>query len=117
MKKMFLTAALFMAVCQFGYAQNTVDSTKVKPIVTEISKISKETKPGTVYGVTHKDKNKYTVSTPFGDMHFTTNNRGYYNLFGIEAQVTLVAPNVYHIASNIGDWELNVRRLTLTKKK
>lgn len=116
MKKVSFLVLFILGLIGANYAQSIVDSTNVNPVVKEISEISKQTSSGTTYGVTQITQNDITVKTPIGTYTVTKGQDGYYSVLGIKAKAVKRSNNKYAIKSNIGDWEIDVNKMTITKK-
>ena len=116
MKKVSLFVLFTLGLIGANYAQNIIDSTNVNPVAKEISEISKKTPSGTTYGVTQCTKNDITVKTPIGTYKINKEKDGYYSVLGIKAKAIKRSKNTYAIKSNIGDWEIDVNKMTITKK-
>ncbi len=116
MKKVSFLVLFTLGLIEANYAQQIMDSTKVEPAVKELSEISKKATPGTTYGVTQSTKKDITVKTPVGTYKVAKEGNGYYSIFGIRAKAIKHSNNIYTIKSNVGDWKIDINKMTITKK-
>ena len=116
MKKVSFLVLFTLGLIGANYAQAIMDSTKVEPVVKELTEISKKVSSGTTYGVTSSTENEITVKTSVGTYKVKKEEDGYFSVLGIKAKAIKHPDNTYTIKSNMGDWRIDVNRMIITKK-
>lgn len=95
----------------FANSNNTDVANAVKSVAEQV----KQAPSGTVYGVVENTKYHIVVKTPFGKYTIEKKDGGV-SFMGISAKLVSAKNGVYQVKSSLGNFSVNTRKGTITKK-
>ena len=113
MKKIMISLLMVVAATTTSFAKS--DNTDVANAVKGVAEQLKNAPSGTVYGVVENTKHHIVVATPFGRYTIEKKDGGI-SFMGMSAKVVNAKNGVYHVKSSLGDFTVNARKGTITKK-
>ena len=91
------------------------NNTDVANAVKSVAELVKQAPSGTVYGVVENTKHHIVVKTPFGKYTIEKKDGGV-SFMGISAKLVSAKNGVYQVKSSLGNFSVNTRKGTITKK-
>lgn len=113
MKKIMISLVLVVAATTTGFAKS--NNTDVANAVKSVAEQVKQAPSGTVYGVVENTKYHIVVKTPFGKYTIEKKDGGV-SFMGISAKLVSAKNGVYQVKSSLGNFSVNTRKGTITKK-
>ena len=95
----------------FAKSNNTDVTNAVKSVAEQV----KQAPSGTVYGVVENTKHHFVVNTPFGKYTIEKKDGGV-SFMGMSAKLVSAKNGVYQVKSSLGNFSVNTRKGTITKK-
>ena len=83
--------------------------------VKSVAEQVKQAQSGTVYGVVDNTKRHIIVATPFGKYTIEKKDGGV-NFMGMSAKLVSSKNSVYKVKTSLGNFTVNARKGTITKK-
>ena len=83
--------------------------------VKSVAEQVKQAPSGTVYGVVENTNHHIIVATPFGNYTIKKKDGGV-SFMGISAKLVSANNGVYQVKSSLGNFSVNTRKGTITKK-
>ena len=113
MKKIMISLMMVVAVTTTSFAKS--NNTDVSNAVKSIAEQVKQAPSGTVYGVVENTKHHITVATPFGKYTIEKKDDGV-SFMGMSAKLVSAKNGVYQVKSSLGNFSVNTRKGTITKR-
>lgn len=113
MKKIMILLLMVVAATTISFAKS--DNTEVPQAAKGVVERVKNAPSGTVYGVVENTKSHIVVATPFGRYTIEKKDGGI-SFMGMSAKVVSAKNGVYHVKSSLGNFSVNTRKGTITKK-
>lgn len=113
MKKIMISLMMVVAATTTSFAKST--NTDVANAVKSVAEQVKQAPSGTVYGVVENTKYHIVVKTPFGKYTIEKKDGGV-SFMGISAKLVSAKNGVYQVKSSLGNFSVNTRKGTITKK-
>ena len=113
MKKIMISLMMIVAVATTSFAKS--NNTDVANAVKSVAEQVKQAQSGTVYGVVDNTKRHIIVATPFGKYTIEKKDGGV-SFMGISAKLVSANNGVYQVKSSLGNFSVNTRKGTITKK-
>lgn len=113
MKKIMISLMMVVAVTTTSFAKS--NNTDVANAVKSVAEQVKQAPSGTVYGVVENTKRHIVVKTPFGKYTIEKKDGGV-SFMGISAKLVSAKNGVYQVKSSLGNFSVNTRKGTITKK-
>nr|WP_287576701.1 hypothetical protein [Prevotella sp.] len=113
MKKIMISLMMVVAATTSSFAKS--NNTDVANAVKSIAEQVKQAPSGTVYGVVENTKHHIIVATPFGKYTIAKKDGGV-SFMGISAKLVSAKNGVYQVKSSLGNFSVNTRKGTITKK-
>lgn len=113
MKKIMISLMMVVAVTTTSFAKS--NNTDVANAVKSVAEQVKQAPSGTVYGVVENTKYHIVVKTPFGKYTIEKKDGGV-SFMGISAKLVSAKNGVYQVKSSLGNFSVNTRKGTITKK-
>ena len=95
----------------FAKSNNTDVTNAVKSVAEQV----KQAPSGTVYGVVENTKHHIVVNTPFGKYTIEKKDGGV-SFMGMSARLVSAENGVYQVKSSLGNFSVNTRKGTITKR-
>ena len=95
----------------FAKSNNTDVTNAVKSVAEQV----KQAPSGTVYGVVENTKHHIVVNTPFGKYTIEKKDGGV-SFMGMSAKLVSAKNGVYQVKSSLGNFSVNTRKGTITKR-
>ena len=95
----------------FAKSNNTDVTNAVKSVAEQV----KQAPSGTVYGVVENTKYHIIVATPFGKYTIEKKDGGV-SFMGMSAKLVSAKNGVYQVKSSLGNFSVNTRKGTITKR-
>ena len=112
MKKIMISLMIVAAATtSFAKSNNTDVANAVKSVAEQV----KQAPSGTVYGVVENTKHHIIVATPFGKYTIEKKDGGV-SFMGMSAKLVSAKNGVYQVKSSLGNFSVNTRKGTITKK-
>ncbi len=113
MKKIIVSLLMVVTATTTGFAKsnNTDVATAAKSVAEQV----KNAPSGTVYGVVENTKRHIVVSTPLGRYTIEKKDGGI-SFMGMSAKVVSAKNGVYQVKSSLGNFSVNTRKGTVTKR-
>ena len=106
-----LMMVVAVTTTSFAKSNNTDVANAVKSVAEQV----KQAPSGTVYGVVENTKHHIIVATPFGKYTIEKKDGGV-SFMGISAKLVSANNGVYQVKSSLGNFSVNTRKGTITKK-
>lgn len=113
MKKIMISLMMIVAAATTSFAKS--NNTDVANAVKSVAERVKQAPSGTVYGVVDNTKRHITVATPFGKYTIEKKNGGI-SFMGMSAKLVSSKNGVYKVKTSLGNFTVNARKGTITKK-
>ena len=113
MKKIMISLLMVVAATTAGFAKS--NNTDVAQAAKSVAEQVKNAPSGTVYGVVENTKSHIVVNTPLGRYTIEKKDGGI-SFMGLSAKVVSAKNGVYQVKSSLGNFSVNVRKGTITKK-
>ena len=113
MKKIMISLLMVVAATTTGFAKS--NNTEVAQAAKSVAEQVKNAPSGTVYGVVENTKSRIVVNTPLGRYTIEKKDGGI-SFMGLSAKVVSAKNGVYQVKSSLGDFTVNARKGTITKK-
>ena len=113
MKKIMISLLMVVAATATSFAKS--DNTDVAQAAKSVAEQVKNAPSGTVYGAVENTKSHIVVATPFGRYTIEKKNGGI-SFMGMSAKVVSAKNGVYQVKSSLGNFSVNTRKGTITKK-
>ena len=113
MKKIMISLMMVVAATTTSFAKS--NNTDVANAVKSVAEQVKQAPSGIVYGVVENTKHHITVATPFGKYTIEKKDGGV-SFMGISAKLVSANNGVYQVKSSLGNFSVNTRKGTITKK-
>lgn len=113
MKKIMISLMMVVAATTISFAKS--NNTDVANAVKSVAEQVKQAPSGTVYGVDKNTKYHIVVKTPFGKYTIEKKDGGV-SFMGISAKLVSAKNGVYQVKSSLGNFSVNTRKGTITKK-
>ena len=113
MKKIMISLMMVVTVTTTSFAKS--NNTDVANAVKSVAEQVKQAPSGTVYGVVENTKYHIVVKTPFGKYTIEKKDGGV-SFMGISAKLVSAKNGVYQVKSSLGNFSVNTRKGTITKK-
>lgn len=114
MKKLMIALMMVVATSTASFAKGGDDHVQVAAM--EVAQKVKDAPSGTTYGVVEVTKSHIVVNTPLGRYNINKNEDGSLSFMGMTAKLVAVKNGVYKVQTSLGDFSVNVRKGTITKK-
>ena len=108
-----ISLMMVVAVTTTSFAKST--NTDVANAVKSIAEQVKQAPSGTVYGVVENTKHHIIVATPFGKYTIEKKDGGV-SFMGMSAKLVSAKNGVYQVKSALGNFSVNTRKGTITKR-
>ena len=116
MKKIMILLLMVVAATTTSFAKNANGANaQITDAAKSVAEQVKNAPSGTVYGVVENTKNHIVVATPFGRYTIEKKNGGI-SFMGMSAKVVSAKNGVYQVKSSLGNFSVNARKGTITKK-
>lgn len=106
-----LMMVVALTTISFAKSNNTDVANAVKSVAEQV----KQAPSGTVYGVVENTKHHIVVNTPFGKCTIEKKDGGV-SFMGMSAKLVSAKNGVYQVKSSLGNFSVNTRKGTITKK-
>ena len=113
MKKIMISLIMVVAATTTSFAKS--NNTDVANVVKSVAEQVKQAQSSTVYGVVENTKHHIIVATPFGKYTLEKKDGGI-SFIGISAKLVSAKNGVYQVKSSLGNFSVNTRKGTITKK-
>lgn len=113
MKKIMISLMMVVTATTTSFANS--NNTDVANAVKSVAEQVKQAPSGTVYGVVENTKYHIVVKTPFGKYTIEKKDGGV-SFMGISAKLVSAKNGVYQVKSSLGNFSVNTRKGTITKK-
>lgn len=116
MKKIMISLLMVVAATTTSFAKsNNRANAQVAEAARSVAEQVKKAPSGTVYGVVENTKHHMVVNTPFGRYTIEKKDGGI-SFMGMSAKLVSAKNGVYHVKSSLGNFSVNTRKGTITKK-
>ena len=113
MKKILISLMMVVAATTTSFAKS--NNTDVTNAVKSVAEQVRQAPSGTVYGVVENTKHHIIVNTPFGK-HTIEKKDGGVSFMGMSAKLVSAKNGVYQVKSSLGNFSVNTRKGTITKR-
>ena len=113
MKKIMISLMMVVAATTTSFAKS--NNTDVTNAVKSVAEQVKQAPSGTVYGVVENTKHHIVVNTPFGKYTIEKKDGGV-SFMGMSAKLVSAKNGVYQVKSSLGNFSVNTRKETITKR-
>ena len=113
MKKIMISLMMVVAATTTSFAKS--NNTDVANAVKCVAEQVKQAPSGTVYGVVENTKHHIVVNTLFGKYTIEKKDGGV-SFMGMSAKLVSAKNGVYQVKSSLGNFSVNTRKGTITKK-
>ena len=113
MKKILISLMMVVAATTTSFAKS--NNTDVTNAVKSVAEQVKPAPSGTVYGVVENTKHHIVVNTPFGKYTIEKKDGGV-SFMGMSAKLVSAKNGVYQVKSSLGNFSVNTRKGTITKR-
>ena len=113
MKKIMISLMMVVAVTTTSFAKS--NNTDVANAVKSVAGQVKQVPSGTVHGVVENTKHHIIVATPFGKYTIEKKDGGV-RFMGMSSKLVSSKNGVYKVKTSLGNFSLNTRKVTITKK-
>ena len=114
MKKLMIALMMVVATSTASFAKGGDDHVQVA--AKEVAQKVNDAPSGTTYGVVEVTKSHIVVNTLLGRYNINKNEDGSLSFMGMTAKLVAVKNGVYKVQTSLGDFSVNVRKGTITKK-
>ena len=113
MKKIMISLMMVVGATTTSFAKS--NNTDVTNAVKSVAEQVKQAPSGTVYGVVENTKHHIVVNTPFGKYTIEKKDGGV-SFMGMSARLVSAENGVYQVKSSLGNFSVNTRKGTITKR-
>ena len=113
MKKIMISLMMVVAATTTSFAKSS--NTDVANAVKSVAEQVKQAPSCTVYGVVENTKHHIVVNTPFGKYTIEKKDGGF-SFMGMSAKLVSAKNGVYQVMSSLGNFSVNTRKGTITKR-
>lgn len=113
MKKIMISLMMVVTAATTSFAKR--NNTDVENTVKSVAEQVKQAPSGTVYGVVESTKHNIIVATPFGKYTIEKKDAGI-SFMGMSAKLVSSKNGIYKVKTSLGNFSVNRRKGTITKK-
>ena len=113
MKKIMILLMMVVAVTTTSFVKS--NNTDVANAVKSVAGQVKQAPSGTVYGVVENTKHHIVANTPFGKYTIGKKDGGV-SFMEMSAKLVSAKNGVYQVKSSLGNFSVNTRKGTITKR-
>ncbi len=113
MKKLMIALMMVVATSTASFAKTNND--QVQTVAKDVAQKVKDAPSGTTYGVVENTKSHIVVATPFGRYTIEKKDGGI-SFMGMSAKVVSDKNGVYQVKSSLGNFSVDARKGTITKR-
>ena len=113
MKKILISLMMVVAATTTSFAKS--NNTDVANAVKSVAEQVRQAPSGTVYGVVENTRHHIIVATPFGNYTIEKKDGGVC-FMGMSVKLVSAKNGVYQVKSSLGNFSVNTRKGTITKR-